>query len=438
MYGQAASARRRRRGRSPARRCRRRPRRRGSSRTAARASRCSARHRRVGEQRRAPLDGAFLEVRRSTRFGASVRARVDQERRPRRSRRTRAPSPSTRSRRRPSRSSSARNGFRFAGVSSSTALGDEPRPRRDSRPSATRNDDVDAATSQCRRSFSQMVERDDARRRQMHDGPSCDWFVVFGADRRAVTTPPVLIETRCRSSISTGKRSRPRGAGPPLLTDPVVLRAVARALEPLRRRGTTARGSRGARTAGTARRCPASMPTMIGWYDVDLLRVRQGVAGIRPRGTSARRARSTARGSRRSRRGCRRALPALILPPNPPEVVGHRKPRHRRAEAGGREADDGEHAAVEELTAGDAELFLVDRLPLDDARRSRAPPGRRPPVVRGCRRQRSRPVASSSVDVDDRTRSLDAAAATGRGAASRATACRCVARGAGSREQERP
>ena len=118
-------------------------------------------------------------------------------------------------------------------------------------------------------------------RGQTHSGPSCALAGRVGADRRTridrrrcrrCMLPPAMVSDEAVEAA--GRRARL------LLADPVVLRAVARALEPLRRSGTTARGSRGARTSGTARRCPAPCPAMTGAYS-DLLRRRE--VGLRVR-----------------------------------------------------------------------------------------------------------------------------------------------------------
>ena len=176
-----------------------------------------------------------------------------------------------------------------------------------------------------------------------------------------------------------------------LLADPVVLRAVAGALEPLRAlapRDTAAQVDALLVEGDDA----LLMPLISGGVGQDLLGRRaprpSGRAGCR----SGRRRRRTARCSRRCRPMMSSSLPALDLVA---EAARERRPQEGHgggAEAGERHGHGGDDAPVEHLAAGDAEALLVGR---QRRRRGRAPRcrGRRGRVrSRATVRSSSRPV----------------------------------------------
>ncbi len=222
-----------------------------------------------------------------------------------------------------------------------------------------------------------------------------------------------------------------------LLADPVVLRAVARALEPLRASGTTARGSRGARTSGTARRSPCSMPVQI---------------ERRARRPSSAFGRSAfgygydvgpRRGDVERRLRCRSYVCDVGVDDADVDLAAEAAPRRaargtratRRRTRRGRSRSPTRIAAVEELAPGDAELLLVDRLVLDDVVAAAAPARRRPPDrARASRRPGSR---ASSASLLDRRRSPSGSASRLDGA-SRSRFARLAAQASRRRRAARP
>ena len=125
---------------------------------------------------------------------------------------------------------------------------------------------------------------------------------------------------------------------------------------------TTGHGSRGARTSGTARRSPASIPAMIGGvYAGTFFALGRSSFGIGDDvGLRRRRCRT---GSCCRRRPWRRprSRPST-LPPKPPLADGQRNASAATPNAPSPRPEPARIDAVEELAAGDAELVEVDRL----------------------------------------------------------------------------
>ena len=315
--------------------------------------------------------------------------------------------PSTRSSRRPSRSSSEKNRVWFAGRLLRPRLRENTRPRarypamRDDREDVEEDEEVpevrlphderDHAVDQPRPATSPGAASD-AR------GPSCPCLVVLVPIGGPVTTTPVSMMT---SPPSISRRSgRARGArGRHASRRPRCTSNRGTGTRTTATTGTTARGIRGARTAGTARRALLHARQARACTTAPSSR-RAGPAAGRAGGRSWRPGRSTAAACPRSRARMSSRLPALTLPPKPLAPVGHRKPRIPMPSARPRSPTTPSTARLRNCRRVDAELFLVDRLPLRRRRRRR---GRAtsPPRLARVSSDRLRPVASSSVDVDD-------------------------------------